>query len=94
MIRDRFEGNYMAKIMSFVVSIFILVPIVAPTLGKIYARQLRMEIYFLQSVDLWCSYLNLVVEKTTRNLASCIQEKFSSVILSTVQKNLSDTDLQ
>ena len=35
MIRDRFSGDYMAKIMSFVVTIFILVPIVAPTLGKI-----------------------------------------------------------
>ena len=35
MIRDRFEGDYMAKIMSFVVTIFILVPIIAPTLGKI-----------------------------------------------------------
>lgn len=36
MIRDRFEGDYMAKIMSFVVAIFILVPIIAPTLGKIF----------------------------------------------------------
>tara|TARA_R110002073_G_scaffold128999_3_gene275092 strand:- start:48414 stop:49610 length:1197 start_codon:yes stop_codon:yes gene_type:complete len=35
MVRDRFSGDYMAKIMSFVVAIFILVPIVAPTLGKI-----------------------------------------------------------
>ncbi len=35
MIRDSFEGDYMAKIMSFVVAIFILIPIVAPTLGKI-----------------------------------------------------------
>lgn len=35
MVRDRFSGDYMAKIMSFVVTIFILVPIVAPTLGKI-----------------------------------------------------------
>jgi|TARA_B110000240_G_scaffold168119_1_gene190343 DHA1 family bicyclomycin/chloramphenicol resistance-like MFS transporter len=35
MIRDRFSGNYMAKVMSFVVVIFILVPVVAPALGKI-----------------------------------------------------------
>lgn len=34
MIRDRFEGDYMAKMMSFVVTIFILVPIIAPSLGK------------------------------------------------------------
>lgn len=36
MIRDSFSGDYMAKIMSFVVAIFILVPIVAPTLGKLF----------------------------------------------------------
>jgi DHA1 family bicyclomycin/chloramphenicol resistance-like MFS transporter len=35
MIRDRFSGNYMAKVMSFVVAVFILVPVVAPALGKI-----------------------------------------------------------
>jgi DHA1 family bicyclomycin/chloramphenicol resistance-like MFS transporter len=35
MVRDRFSGNYMAKVMSFVVVIFILVPVVAPALGKI-----------------------------------------------------------
>ncbi|WP_435262525.1 multidrug effflux MFS transporter [Tenacibaculum sp. nBUS_03] len=35
MVRDSFSGNYMAKIMSFIVVIFILVPVVAPSLGKI-----------------------------------------------------------
>jgi DHA1 family bicyclomycin/chloramphenicol resistance-like MFS transporter len=35
MVRDRFEGDYMAKIMSFVVAIFILIPIIAPSLGKL-----------------------------------------------------------
>lgn len=35
MIRDRFSGNHMAKVMSFVVVIFILVPVVAPAIGKI-----------------------------------------------------------
>ncbi len=34
MIRDMFNGDYMARIMSFVTVIFILVPIIAPTLGK------------------------------------------------------------
>lgn len=33
-IRDSFSGDYMARIMSFVVAIFILVPVVAPALGK------------------------------------------------------------
>tara|TARA_B100000795_G_C22795161_1_gene438972 strand:- start:1049 stop:2254 length:1206 start_codon:yes stop_codon:yes gene_type:complete len=35
MVRDRFSGNHMAKVMSFIVVIFILVPVVAPAIGKI-----------------------------------------------------------
>lgn len=34
-IRDTYEGDYMAKIMSFVVAFFILVPVVAPAIGKV-----------------------------------------------------------
>lgn len=34
-IRDTYEGDYMAKIMSFVVAFFILVPVVAPAIGKL-----------------------------------------------------------
>ena len=35
MVRDTFSGDYMARIMSFIVVVFILVPIVAPAIGKI-----------------------------------------------------------
>lgn len=35
MVRDTFKGDYMARIMSFIVVIFILVPVVAPALGKV-----------------------------------------------------------
>ncbi len=34
MVRDTFSGDYMARIMSFITVVFILVPIVAPTMGK------------------------------------------------------------
>ena len=34
MIRDMFSGDYMAKVMSIIVMFFILVPVVAPTLGQ------------------------------------------------------------
>ncbi len=34
-IRDLFEGDYMARIMSFVTVVFLLVPIVAPAMGKV-----------------------------------------------------------
>ena len=70
MIRDRFEGDYMAKIMSFVVTIFILVPIIAPTLGKFLLDKLWLGIYLLQSVIIWYCSVVLVLEKTTRNTSS------------------------
>lgn len=35
MVRDTYSGDYMAKILSFVVMIFILVPVVAPSLGQV-----------------------------------------------------------
>ena len=34
MIRDSYSGDYMAKILSIVVMFFILIPVVAPTLGQ------------------------------------------------------------
>lgn len=45
MVRDSFSGDYMAKIMSFITVIFILVPIVAPAFGKII-----LDIYDWQSI--------------------------------------------
>lgn len=35
MVRDSYSGDYMAKILSIVVMIFILVPVIAPTLGQV-----------------------------------------------------------
>ncbi len=35
LIRDKFAGNEMARIMSFVMTLFILVPVVAPALGQL-----------------------------------------------------------
>jgi DHA1 family bicyclomycin/chloramphenicol resistance-like MFS transporter len=34
LVRDRFEGRRMARVMSFVMTVFILVPMIAPTLGQ------------------------------------------------------------
>ena len=45
MVRDRFSGNYMAKVMSFIVVIFILVPVVAPAIGK-----LMLDLYGWKSI--------------------------------------------
>ncbi|ASQ89996.1 Bcr/CflA family drug resistance efflux transporter [Prosthecochloris sp. GSB1] len=35
LVRDRFEGAAMARVMSFVMTVFILIPILAPTLGQL-----------------------------------------------------------
>ena len=38
LVRDRFEGREMARVMSLVMAVFILVPIVAPALGQAILR--------------------------------------------------------
>jgi DHA1 family bicyclomycin/chloramphenicol resistance-like MFS transporter len=45
MIRDSYDGDYMAKIMSFVTVIFIIVPTIAPAFGK-----LVLDIYSWQAI--------------------------------------------
>ncbi|GAB1858168.1 multidrug effflux MFS transporter [Flavobacteriaceae bacterium MHTCC 0001] len=50
-IRDSYSGNYMAKIMSIVVMFFILVPVIAPTLG-----QWALMLFNWQSIF----YINLI----------------------------------
>ncbi len=46
MIRDTYSGDYMARIMSFVTVVFILVPIIAPALGKYILDHLGWEAIF------------------------------------------------
>lgn len=48
-IRDRYSGDYMARIMSFVTVVFLLIPIVAPALGKFILDQWGWEAIFLCS---------------------------------------------
>ena len=51
MIRDSYSGNYMAKILSIVVMFFILVPVIAPTMGQILLNYFNWESIF---------YVNLI----------------------------------
>ncbi|WP_422104065.1 multidrug effflux MFS transporter [Winogradskyella sp.] len=46
MIRDTYEGDYMAKIISIVVMVFILVPVVAPTLGQYLMNHYNWQFIF------------------------------------------------
>lgn len=38
LVRDQYEGRAMARVMSFVMTVFILVPMIAPTLGQAILR--------------------------------------------------------
>jgi len=59
MIRDTYTGDYMARIMSFITVVFLLVPIVAPAMGKFildhYGWQaiFYIQIIFAVLVSLW-----------------------------------------
>lgn len=50
-VRDSYEGDYMARIMSFITVIFILVPIVAPAFGKLVLDFYNWEaIFYIQII--------------------------------------------
>ncbi|MCX2719638.1 multidrug effflux MFS transporter [Lentiprolixibacter aurantiacus] len=46
MIRDTYSGDYMARVMSFVTVVFILVPVVAPALGKYILDRMGWQAIF------------------------------------------------
>lgn len=52
-IRDQYQGDPMARIMSFVTVVFLLVPIVAPAIGKMVLDHFDWQSIFL--MQLWCS---------------------------------------
>ncbi len=45
-IRDLYKGDYMARIMSFVTAFFILVPVVAPAIGKVIVDNFNWQTIF------------------------------------------------
>ncbi|RZN84104.1 MAG: Bcr/CflA family efflux MFS transporter [Winogradskyella sp.] len=47
MVRDSYSGDYMAKILSIVVMIFILVPVIAPTLGQFLMQHYHWKSIFI-----------------------------------------------
>lgn len=58
-IRDTYKGDYMAKVMSFVTAFFILVPVVAPAIGKgimdVFGWKaiFYMQLFFALVVAIW-----------------------------------------
>lgn len=50
-IRDMYKGDYMAKIMSFVTTFFILVPVIAPMMGKFILNHYSWKgIFYVQLI--------------------------------------------
>lgn len=58
-IRDTYKGDYMARIMSFVTAFFILIPVVAPAIGKWIMDAFEwqvifyMQLFFALVVGIW-----------------------------------------
>ncbi len=51
MVRDTFSGDYMAKIMSFITVVFLLVPIIAPAMGKFVLDHYNWQaIFYIQVI--------------------------------------------
>jgi DHA1 family bicyclomycin/chloramphenicol resistance-like MFS transporter len=59
MVRDSYSGDYMAKILSIVVMVFILVPVLAPTLGQLlitnfdWKSVFYFNLFFSSVVIIW-----------------------------------------
>jgi DHA1 family bicyclomycin/chloramphenicol resistance-like MFS transporter len=58
-IRDTYKGDYMARVMSFVTAFFILIPVVAPAIGKWIMDAFEwqgifyMQLFFALVVGIW-----------------------------------------
>ncbi len=51
MVRDTYDGNYMARIMSFITTVFILIPVIAPALGKFILDHYNWQaIFYIQLI--------------------------------------------
>lgn len=55
-VRDSYSGDYMAKILSIVVMVFILVPVIAPTLGQFLLNFYNWESIFYFNL-IYCSII-------------------------------------
>lgn len=58
-VRDSYSGDYMARIMSFITVVFLLIPIIAPALGKLILDHYNwraifyVQLFFSVIVSIW-----------------------------------------
>jgi MFS transporter, DHA1 family, multidrug resistance protein len=70
MIRDRYEGSAMARLMSVIMSIFILVPVLAPFLGQLVLLVADWRVLFVcVMVFAWTSAAALIMTVPERQIA-------------------------
>lgn len=48
-VRDRFEGEQMARAMSFIMAVFIIIPVIAPTIGALVITVVSWRMLFVLS---------------------------------------------
>lgn len=77
-IRDQYKGDYMARVMSFVTAFFILVPVVAPAIGKfildLFNWQAIFYVHLFLALILWIWFW----KRQTETLKPEYKVKFSS----------------
>ncbi|WJJ95859.1 multidrug effflux MFS transporter [Algibacter luteus] len=78
MIRDSYSGNYMAKIISIVVMFFILVPVIAPTLGQALITFFNWESIFYFNLLFGVIIMLWFWKRQPETLAKQNRIKFSS----------------
>ncbi len=62
MIRDRFEGAAMARLMSLIMSVFILVPVLAPGIGQLVLLVVSWRVLFIAvMLFAWAATLALIL---------------------------------
>lgn len=82
MIRDTYSGNYMAKIISIVVMFFILVPVIAPTLGQIILNISTWKSIFYFNIGFGIITILWFWKRQEETLAKARRIKFSANIFS------------
>lgn len=78
MIRDLYDGDYMAKVMSIVVMFFILVPVVAPTLGHWLIQSFNWQSIFYFNLIFGVLIMIWFAIRQTETLPKQNRIKFSS----------------
>ena len=89
MVRDTYSGDYMARIMSFITSVFLLVPVIAPAMGKFVLDHYNWQaIFYIQLIfSVLVSFLFWKRQPETLLIEKRI--KFSGAIFANGLKELS-----